>query len=690
MAKQGNYVSISNIDANWAGDLSKTLGNLGSKYADLATEEKKAAERLAEREESKRRYEQGRLDTAARNAVLDARAEQTRQNSMLRWISEQNESKRRWDLEEKRRADAAKLAEKEREALKTYLSNYTREGAAEAALARDPELQAALNEQFDVNRETLARNAIIESTKAQQSGMGNEFGESMGLTESVIPKNAYEAILKARETNPDSPMVKAFDAQLAQMQQDQQNYLANTPVYKEQENARITREMLAAGVKPSLVSSIANDLSGGYNSVKDVNAQALAWQKTLDAKAKANADLAYKALNLSHKNVTANGSTYIKPKSISDLEAKKTIDEKFNANSLFGLDSDNTDFFNMFKAAQEAGVDDAIAMRALEDKVDDSIFGRSEQGSVEDFIKYAQAMEAANTANKTGRSYKEYLEMITPKTTGGYNDPIEANRDAFIAGALDLRPTRQGLPLVPFAGDDTGSVSEKSVPSVDVLTPTEEASIKANAIVRGIDPQVSLDFERNQRAILLDRQANPNKLALETPTAWTSIPTKQGSKKGPKENFQDFIKDSANVDLSRPAQVEALGKLYSTNAGPLPNEVVIKIVNDIRSGNFTNAMVAPYDASNMPEEPGLKPVHPELILVPAARNAKQIYQGIKSAPGYLKSLLTPKAPKMSPANPQTGPTKEMFWKSLETPPTQRLGDDLIRLNRWLRQNANPR
>jgi deoxycytidine triphosphate deaminase len=100
MARQGNYVTVSNIDANWAGDLSKTLGNLGSKYADLATEEKKAAERLAEAEENKRRYEQGRLDTAARNAVLDARAEQTRQDSILRWVRDFEEKKRQWDIEE--------------------------------------------------------------------------------------------------------------------------------------------------------------------------------------------------------------------------------------------------------------------------------------------------------------------------------------------------------------------------------------------------------------------------------------------------------------------------------------------------------------------------------------------------------------------------------------------------------------
>jgi hypothetical protein len=98
MARQGNYVPISNINANWSGDLSKTLGTLGTQYANLATEEKKAAERLAERDENKRRFEQGRLDTAARNAVLDARAEQTRQDALVKWLSEQEESKRRWDI----------------------------------------------------------------------------------------------------------------------------------------------------------------------------------------------------------------------------------------------------------------------------------------------------------------------------------------------------------------------------------------------------------------------------------------------------------------------------------------------------------------------------------------------------------------------------------------------------------------
>jgi hypothetical protein len=94
--------------------------------------------------------------------------------------------------------------------------------------------------------------------------------------------------------------------------------------------------------------------------------------------------------------------------------------------------------------------------------------------------------------------------------------------------------------------------------------------------------------------------------------------------------------------------------------------------------------------TNILNEPGIEPVYPEAYILPALRAVKPVVQGAKALPGLGRTLLTPKAPVTNPSvTGVMGPSKDLYWNSLSTPTTTRLGD-AARLNAWLRANANPR
>ena len=486
MSRQGNYVTLPGASANWGAGLSSSLADLSKTFINQANNEKERERLNKAAEESKRRYEADKAYRLDRDSILDTRAAEQREFEQKKYsdlLERQKEADRIAEAERKR-------LEAERTALKTYLSNYSQQSAVDAALASDPRLKTALDEQFatslEENKDLLARNAIIDATIAQQGGMGSEFGVNLGLVDSLVPENPYAAIEKARAVNPDSAMVKAFDDSVARFKQEQSGYLlSNLPIYQEQENARIRREMGIAGVNPSLIAGISKDLSGVYRSIDDVTAEAEAQYKAQVTAAKNKADSIYKALSLSNKGGTSGGSgTYIKAKDISDLDAEKIIKEKFDANDIPFIDTDNTDFLNWFKAAKEAGIPDAVAMRALEDKVDSSILGRSEKGSLEDYLADAKALNLANEAKKQGRSYEEIIKLITPEVVS-YSNPITANRNAFIRGALNVNSpdtaNPRSLPLVPFAGADIASTSASN--SVEATNP----AVVSREVIEGPD-----------------------------------------------------------------------------------------------------------------------------------------------------------------------------------------------------------
>lgn len=458
--------------------LQKSVSDLSTGYTRQVEADKERLRLNKAAEENRRRYEADKAYRLDRDAILDARAkEQTafEQKKYADLIARQKEADRIAE------AERARL-KKEREALINYASSYNQADARKAALEANPELQASFDAQTKANQDTLVQDALKAATlggQTEQSRMlqeqnlfddGEAFaGPNLGITEDMYPlEGAAAALERARAEGIDSTLYAPYDEANTKLQDRIDAYIAsNTPIYRGEEKARITAELIASGADPIRAAALATDLSGQFSTKDDLTKQAVAQQKAEDARAKAASDIAYKALSLAAKNGrlpggSSNTSGKIPKGDLTNEDVMSYIEKDINAGYF-----DNQDLFDYWKAATDAGVDDKVAQYALKDFVGRDIFNNKyETGNLEDFVRHAQGISAANS----GKSYEEYLKLLTPETSP-YVDPIKANEEAFIRGMLDLRPRSRGVPLEPFAAANTDTPASTTVSSAAEVLP---------------------------------------------------------------------------------------------------------------------------------------------------------------------------------------------------------------------------
>ena len=493
MAKQGNYVTIPGMDPNWAKGISSALTDLSSSYNKKAALQEQEKRLAANEAENKRRYEEGLLRQDERNALLD---ERYKNEQALAAEKYQNTLTRQAELD-RIAADERARAAKEREVLSQYAASYSAPSARQAILESDPELKTALEAQNVANREALASNAIIDATMSGEQGrmlreQAAEFGPSLGLTkDAIVPEDAVGALEKARAEGKTSPMLDAFSQESSALQDRIDAYIAsNAPIYREQEQARVTQELIAKGADPVRAAALATQLSGQYSSEKDLTAQATARQKAEQASAEKAADLVYKALKFEQDQAKSSGNknpNYITPGTVTQTEVQNKIE------SIDPGIKDAGTLRDLYDAAVAAGVNEKIALKSLEETIaDDTWLGIRTKGpklGTEDFLAYAKAREASNSPTKIDTSKisrDEFIKLITPESVP-YVDPRTSNREAFVRGISAYRPEVTRLPLVPF-GPDVDNLTNTATP-----LPSENSTVNANGVVTVNEPVVGPD-----------------------------------------------------------------------------------------------------------------------------------------------------------------------------------------------------
>jgi hypothetical protein len=490
MARQGNYVTIPGMDPNWAKGISSALSDLSNSYNRKAALEEQEKRLAANEAENKRRYEEGLLRQDQRNALLD---ERYKNEQALAAEKYQNTLDRQGELD-RIAADERARAAKEREVLSQYAANYSAPSARQAMLDADPELKSALEAQNATNKEVLASNAIIDATMSGEQGrmlreQAAEFGPSLGLTaDAIVPEDATGALEKAIAEGKTSNMLDTFSADSSALEDRVNEYIrSNAPLYREQEQARINKELIAEGADPIRAAALAKELSGQYKSEEDLTTQAIARQKAQQTSAEKAADLVYKALKFEQDQITSSGNknpNYIKPGIVTDTQVQNLIE-----NIDPGIKDAGT-LRDLYDAAVAAGVDQKVALKSLEENIEDNTtLGVRTKGpklGTEDFIAYAKAREASNSPTKIDTSKisrDEFIKLITPETVP-YVDPETSNREAFVRGVSRYRPKVTRLPLVPFGPDVDNRVSS----SVEPSTPAPAAvSVPNNLDVPNIE-----------------------------------------------------------------------------------------------------------------------------------------------------------------------------------------------------------
>lgn len=462
--------------------LQKSVSDLSTGYTRQVEADKERLRLNKAAEESKRRYEADKAYRLDRDATLDARAAEQKAFEEKKYA----DLLKRQEEQDRIATEKRALEEKQRQALINYAASYTTGDARRAVLEANPELQATVDAQIAANQDTLVQDALKAATldgQTEQSRMlqeqnlfddGEAFaGPNLGITEDMYPlEGAAAALERARAEGIDSVLYAPYDKANTELQSTLDNYIAsNVPVYRGQEKARITQELIAAGADPIRAAALATDLSGQFSTVDELTKQAVARQKAEDARAKTASDLAYKALSLASKDGklpggSSNTSGKIPKGDLTNEDVMSYIEKEINAGYF-----DNQDLFDYWKAATAAGVDDKVAQYALKDFVGRDIFNNKyETGDLEDFIRHAKGISAANS----GKSYEEYLKLLTPETSP-YVDPIKANEEAFIRSFLDLRPRSRGVPLEPFAAANTDAPAATNPPptAADALAVNE-------------------------------------------------------------------------------------------------------------------------------------------------------------------------------------------------------------------------
>lgn len=369
-------------------------------------------------------------------------------------LARQAEETRRWDIANQRAEEKLAQEKAAQQSLVDVMTNYSPADAREAAFNANPELKAAFDTQIGKSREALAKSILSKYTRNQMGAQGEEWGVNRGLTDAYIPENAYESLMKAREANPDSPMLKEFDAANAQLTQDTKNYIrSNNPLYFQQEKAAIFKDLVSRGVSPTIADATSTNLAGQYDKKDVLTKAAVEARKEADRRAENAAELGFKAYKEYHDQKAKNGFK-VPTGSLDKTEAFNEISNKIDPGIY-----DTNKLYGQWQAAVESGIDPKSAMYALKNAIDIGYFGNKSPtyGSPSEFVTFAKGFlaNAGKTAGAPDMSVDDIVKRFSPvytKTT----DPIAENREAFIGGLRSRLPTMDSL---------AGTMLPKKLPS---------------------------------------------------------------------------------------------------------------------------------------------------------------------------------------------------------------------------------
>ncbi len=493
MARQGTYVTVPGGSANWAQGITSALADLSKSYMQQGAAEDERA-RLAEVQQYQR----------SRDALAD-----------------------------KRYDEKAALEKAQREALQGFVTDYSPVAARTAAFAASPELQRAFDERMQTEQETLARNFLADLTlRGEQGRMLREQAAEFGtpLLESSLPEDsaAYLKELQAKgQISADD--WKDYQGRISSLKDKVSDYVAGSmPVYQKAEAARITKELMARGVPAATATATATSLAGQYDSKKDLTAAAYKAKEAADKSAKEEADLAYKVWNTQYKGASKNTSG-IKPGNVGIEDVEKHI---------AGIDAgwyDSGTLMNYWQAAVDKGVNPKVAQAALDSFVNTDRWGKSIKGTSDDFVRFADALEAANTSGGDRSKYTDYRRFL-PKYTE-LVDPIQQNKAAFLGGRLDLSPKPM---LARDTSPDTiarvGGTPVRSIFDIDPAGkgPYTRGSVRPQSAVTTALPNANVanvEAEKElQRAIEAELGAEAAKEVRPTNTDVLNVVTAKGAR----------------------------------------------------------------------------------------------------------------------------------------------------------------